>query len=447
MVARQTGVGHILRRLAWVWMWMALAGCGLSDPDIPSDHSSFRTVSLPACTMSVVDISGNKARLRVILQRDETSTFSQLTLCYSRQPLLPDLTAGIQDITALFNGGKDTADVILENLDYSSDYACRLYIRNKKETAYSDVIHLVTQPNASRFFWEKMGELPTAKDIYSTAFSMDNRGFVLSGQTSTSYPDTPVNPVLWEYRLASNTWERVSVAPFKTCVYVAHFVIGTRLFIGNMHNGDYAGNAWWCYDLQTNGWTRIADVGGAVTYVLTSFSVGGKGYLIASPEGSSKIRVYQYDPSIDGWEVKGFFPGSRLAAATSFVQGLHAYIVGGYDSVYRSLPMTNELWAYNSEQHAWALKGGFSGGVRAEMVSVSTATGLFVGFGKQSDIYGPIDAYDWWRYLPDTDTWRVCPSYAYWPVLYFRPTIAFELDGDAFVGSGSGGLWRYSEKQ
>lgn len=448
MVAGRTSNRNNPWRIVRMLFLISLAGCNLTDPDIPCDYTSFRSISLlslPTCTIEVIEASGNSAKLQIFLAREETTAFTSLRLCYSRQNMFPDITCIVQDITSLFSEGKDTVEITLENLSYSSDYACRIYMANQREESYSDVIHIVTQPSASVLYWEKVGELPTVRDIYVTAFNIGKRAFLLSGQSHTSYPDTPKNPILWEYQHSSNTWEKLTVAPFEARVYVTHFVTGNQLYIGIMHNGNFDSNAWWCYDLVSNEWTRKKDFIVPVSYVMASFSMGDKGYIIASA-GSTEPILYVYDPLADSWKIKGIFPGVNLKAVTSFVYKDYAYILGGYLDIYRKLPMTNDLWVYDSDKNLWNKKNGFLGGDRAEVISISTAMGIFTGFGKYHGTYGPTDTYDWWRYLPETDTWRVCSSYIYWPLLYFSPRFAFELDGDIYVGSGPSGLWKYSEK-
>lgn len=440
---------HIVWRIVFLLLliWAGLTGCNLTDPGIPFDHTTFRTLTLPACTIEEVEVAGNWAKLRIIITREETTSVNRLQLCYSRQNMLPDLTCGVQDITPLFSGQKDTVEVTIEGLSYSSDYACRVYMSNQKNSAYSSVTHIITQASASILCWEKVGEFPTSKDIYKTAFSIGQRAFVLSGQSHSFYQDTPENPVLWEYRLPSQTWEKITTAPFEARIYVSYFVIDQQVYIGCMHNGEWDTTDWWCYDLVFNEWTRKKDFIVPVTYVMAAFSVGNKGYLIASSASNhTGPQLYAYDPVTDSWEVKGSFPGVDLQAVTSFVHGDFAYILGGYMSVYKERPISGNLWAYNSINNQWRKKDVFTGGGRAEMISIATSENVFAGFGMQNSTYGIDVAYDWWRYLPETDKWEACPTYIYWPSLYFTASVAFELNGDIYIGSGTSGLWKYSEK-
>ncbi len=430
-----------MKKVCSLWLLMVfLCTCGIMDPDIPVDYTVFSPEALPICMIKTVDVSGNCVQLEVSVNQNDRVSYNRLVICYSPQKILPDTTCFVQDITGLFDKGADCVQVTLEDLNYSSEYACRIYVENRIRSTYSSVENFHTKPNVSLTNWERIAELPIRDVIHSVAIQADNRVFLCT--------ETLHGLFLCEYLSATISLQDPVDLPFAE--FPDNWLgISDKLYTG-LPNWRYDDRSWWCYDLSRGEWSRKKDVGYDISYVITCFTVDGKGYIVAESSSAKEgwlAFVYAYDPETDTWQKKSRFPGIKTQYATSAVIGGKAYLIGGYyyDSQMDEHLPVNSVWEYDVLNDRWDEKASFPGGSRGYLLAASSNEELFVGFGKERILSDYV--YDWWCFSPVADTWRSCPTHQYWGAgMFMLPQFIFTLEDEIYIGSVFTDLWKYNRE-
>ena len=191
---------------------------------------------------------------------------------------------------------------------------------------------------------------------------------------------------------------------------------------------------------QGNTWTQKSDIGLPIangSYPLmyaASFSVGGKGYVVAgSYENQSQAGTWQYDPGVDQWTRKADFPGAARNLTSSFAIGTKGYIcLGGY----------TELWEYDAAADAWTQKAGFPGSARTGACSFVINDMAYISNGYGGGVYHA----ETWRYDPLTDSWSARAAF---PGTARSSGMSFSNNGIGYICGGSSGttrndLWAYN---
>jgi hypothetical protein len=191
-------------------------------------------------------------------------------------------------------------------------------------------------------------------------------------------------------------------------------------------------------------------------FSMASFSVMGKGYLVAGglmdanqTQGSS-TNTLCYDTVTGTWSQKASFPGFVRTGTASFAINNLGYVCTGVGADYATA--SNENWQYNSKTNTWTRKAPLPGVTRSYAVGAGLNGKGYVGTGAPTA--GGVDGglKDWWEYDPATDHWTQklnLPSY-----LGRWGAVAFANDqpgGKVYLGTGVeypygpglGDLWEY----
>lgn len=435
----------------------ATIGCTVMDPEIPDGTNSYKKGGIPKARASVWKLSQYRASLQVVIESTGERKLTKFRLCYSKTNPLPDTTDYVLDAFAQYVPGADTTFVTLSGLELATNYYCRVYLANSNNDAYTSSMAFITRGTSSDFSWKQVSPLPLADQFYFAALTLNNRAFVFS-----SYNDwtSEEGGVMQEYLPASNMWKRRADLPWKNKHLPWSMVIEDKAYVGfgdicERHPDGftlYYGQRtdWWCYDPATDHWTRKADIPARTASVMTTFGVGGKGYVLVSDdfEDSTPMRVFQYDPLKDEWSRKRDFPGRKLQHPASFVIGNRPFVFTGItdkegdDNDGFQIECTTYVWEYEVKTDTWLRRSDFNGGGRDWMVATALDGIGYAGFGSKlisENYFG--DAIDWWVYYPDIDKWEQRSVFREWS--NFFPYFAFAIDGSVYVGSTNQGVWKY----
>ncbi len=424
---------------------LGFSGCNLADPDIPIGHTVSLPEALPACQVKVVEVTDNQVQLEISVNRSEPVSFDSLLLCYSYKNAFPDINGEVKDITSLLESTSDRFRVTLTGLKPSSEYTCRVYVKNWKKSAYSSTKNFVTQADVSTIYWERVAEVESGYLNFGTAYQTEDRVFLITNPRSESEPAR----YMFEFVPATSCLDSIGELPFLTS-HRNWLGIGNKIYSG-MSNWIYADQSWWCYDPVLKEWSRRKDIEFPVGQIIANFTMGDKGYLLVRTyeDGIDCVAfIYEYDPEKDTWQKKSRFPGIQTHFNVSAVAGNKAYLVAGYYYVAEEekekdkYKYVNAVWEYDVALDQWTEKKPYPGVGRVDMLSGSSDGELFVGFGKatlQTDY-----VYDWWCYSPAANTWTECPIYAYWWGM--APVFSFSIANDMYIGSNFSGVWKYSRE-
>lgn len=441
-----------------------LCRCNTLDPGSPEGQTSFLQDKLPSCSVEEVERSATHIRLRVTIDHRSNTSVEQIQLYYAEENDPSEDAYHILDLSKWLRNSTEM-DVTVADLKPATAYRYHIHIANQFINEYPVRSAFTTQHAA----WTKVGEMPPM--VHGRhVLNVGGRAIMITDYTSSrdfSYLD-PVEEYnqLWEYDPVKADWTYVSQPPFIGRSQFVCFGIDEQIYmgLGYRHTGIgrnmYSYMDWWCYDLKLDQWTQKKDFGALKFNLMTTFSVGGKGYMLTGSEtneqelpdyGRETMHLYEYDPSGDIWREKSPYPGQKLVDGSSFVIGERAFVFTGtfgfYSfadqnfTEYTPLYYVDDMWEYDQMNNRWTKRSAFGGGERTQMVTGVSGNKGFAGGGLSEDEWEAVWPLDWWGYVPETDKWIAYPAPP------FSPDFAFVQDGDIFIGINYGELWKYTEWQ
>ena len=282
--------------------------------------------------------------------------------------------------------------------------------------------------------WVKKANFPDSR-ILTTAFSIGNYGYVGGGIL-----DKKDVRDFWKYDPETDVWEPIDSIPVARKIAEGNsFVLNGKAYVCNI-------NQLWEYDPETGIWTRKADTpkhNSVFGFSMTCFSIGNYGYLFAGNDlypGGASNDFYQYDPETDTWTEKATCPVNKIIAMAGFSIKGKGYIGTGLPKYSED---NHEFWEYDPELDQWSRIADFPGASRIGAVAFSTDNYGFVGSGQKTQeiIEGTVSASDFWRYVPETDSWEQIDSCGY----NASGAFSFSINGKGYVGNGGQlEFWEYS---
>ena len=247
--------------------------------------------------------------------------------------------------------------------------------------------------------WVRKTAVPGEPRYSAVGFSIGDKGYV--GMGDGKYVERGYYKDFWEYNPVNDTWTRKADYGGGGNMNPTAFSIDDKGYVLTGHNlNTYSKTnpqgipTFWEYDPATNVWTRKADVadGGNI-----GFSYGGKGYLVNT--GSKKFN--EYDPVNDTWTPKPDFGGASRRGAVGFSINGKGYVGTG-----RGESFYNDFWEYDPFYDEWTRKADAGGGT-VYGVGFSIGDKGYIGtgitrYGDRHDIF--------WEYDSINDTWDVKQS-------------------------------------
>ena len=235
--------------------------------------------------------------------------------------------------------------------------------------------------------WTKKQDLTLSTQLQSgsVGFSIENKGYVLMGETVSSF---------WEYDPTTDTWtQKVGITDGKR-INAVGFSIGNKGYVGTGYSNFENKKDFWEYDPAANTWTKKADFGGTARRFATGFSVGNKGYVgLGVSENNLKKDFWEYDPMTDVWTQKTDFGGTARTFGVGFGIGNKGYVGTGYSSS----GAQKDFWEYNPATDSWTQKTDFGGSARYAAVGFSIGGRGYIGTGNDANTN---TVKDFWEYDP-----------------------------------------------
>jgi hypothetical protein len=140
----------------------------------------------------------------------------------------------------------------------------------------------------------EMWQYDLANDSWNPILSFPNiqaySGFV-SGSSLFVFDVSETPNALWKYSSDNDSWTKVGNVPFDNQAYDYGFIFEIN---GKAYYGMPYTNELWEYSVLNNTWTQILDYGSYPVSRATSFSYGGKGYVIG---GYNPEEIWEFDPN------------------------------------------------------------------------------------------------------------------------------------------------------
>ncbi len=253
--------------------------------------------------------------------------------------------------------------------------------------------------NPSTNTWTQKANFGGAARGYAVGFSIGSKGYIGTGMSGVSGPNPVITKDFWEYDPAANTWTRKADFGGTARFWAVGFSIGSKGYIGTGDISSSGSNPvftkdFWEYDPATNTWIQKADFGGTARSVAVGFSIGSKGYIGTGYSSINTEDFWEYDPAANTWVQEANVPVGR-SNATGFSVGTKGYIGSGFVN-----GEARDFYEFNPATHGWTAIDSFPGGPRYSPVGFSIGNKGYVGVGSLDNFGGFLD--DFWEYTPST---------------------------------------------
>jgi N-acetylneuraminic acid mutarotase len=237
--------------------------------------------------------------------------------------------------------------------------------------------------------WTQMTNHPGSTRRNAVGVAVGDKGYIGLGADSSVSSQGVILDDWWEYDPVGNSWLQKADYPggfnesnmsSAAGVYFATaFSSGTKAYLcGGKMGPDVYGTDLWEYNTLTDAWTRLADFPGGDRYQLSSFAIGGKGYVgMGIDHDLFNKDWWQYDPTLDSWIQVSDLPGSERGSSSTFVLGDYAYVVFGSDGGYK-----DELWRYDPLTDNWMIRANFPANGRKNGIAFTIGDKGYAGTGK-----------------------------------------------------------------
>jgi N-acetylneuraminic acid mutarotase len=198
--------------------------------------------------------------------------------------------------------------------------------------------------------WIQVADFSGTARFQATAFVLDNLGYVGTGYDGNYLKD------IYAYDPLYNTWIQKASYSGDKLINAFSFSIDGRAYVGGGMNNGVLNQELWEYDPLSDIWKEKNDLqdddsdddeedeGYTIARVLSSyFVIKGKGYVCLGTRSSLDSQIWEYNPSVDAWELKTAFEGSLREAAVGFTIEDKGYIATGRSAAYRF----DDLWKFD----------------------------------------------------------------------------------------------------
>ena len=159
------------------------------------------------------------------------------------------------------------------------------------------------------------------------------------------------------------------------------------------------------------------------------FSIGSKGYLVASNSWATKgTEFLEFDPAINTWILKDFLSGIGRKNAVGFSIGSKGYIGTGKNVE----TYFKDLWEYDPLTNSWTQRADFGGGDRENAVGFNVGNKGYIGTGYTDD-GAPAYYQDFWEYDPTTNSWTKKQDF---PGTPRHEAVGFSIGDKGYLGTG-----------
>jgi N-acetylneuraminic acid mutarotase len=226
---------------------------------------------------------------------------------------------------------KITSSVAQSFFSYNCEYC--FSVNGKAYLVYKNMMEFGPQNN-----WVQKQSFPLSQSPYGVAFSILNKGYVLSNG-------------FWEYNPLTDTWTKKADFPGQGVYYPVEFTIGNKCYVGLGTTSTLSGptSELYEYNPDSDTWTKKANFPLSQRYFSVGIGCGSKGYVISGISTSSIKDYYEYDPSSDTWTNKGLYPGSGNIGVRAFSINNKIFFGLGYGNNINN----TDFWQYTPSDNSW----------------------------------------------------------------------------------------------
>ncbi len=234
------------------------------------------------------------------------------------------------------------------------------YYNDTTEMFHSDV----WEYNPAADIWTKIADFPGGKTTESTSFVVGGKAYVVGGR----YDSDRTKSDCYEFDSSTKTFTKVASMRFKRYGAFA-FVIGDFAYVGGGIDNSFV-TSFERFDSKTKEWSEngelrdiylLKDITEDIEHYdsevldirrsyASTFSLNGKGYVIAGNKGDYLSDCWEYDPATDLWTEKNRFEQKMMprCKATSFVLNGLPYIMAGQSGS----GYLDDIWSFEPDAEA-----------------------------------------------------------------------------------------------
>ncbi len=286
-----------------------------------------------------------------------------------------------------------------------------------------------------RFAFERCAPMPVARTS-ATCFSYDGKCYVFGGRNDSTNYRNGFLADYWCYDPATDHWQQLPAPPLKARTKAAAIIVDNRLYCGMGFNGRINIDScyltdWWCCDMTTGDWQRLADFPTTDTNMPVVAAYEGKIYTLFGTHSGSSRLIYEYNISTDSWSRwEDDWHIAELGGTTGVQVEETCYVAGGY-----FLGMLNDAYAVNLREGSLKKLSPMPDGGRIFASSAMLNNHLFFFGGRHiggtvttEKIYNDIIEYD----IP-ANRWRCAGEL---PIAGREQMCAITIDNTVFFGLG-----------
>ncbi|MBC6997213.1 kelch repeat-containing protein [Cytophaga sp. FL35] len=232
-------------------------------------------------------------------------------------------------------------------------------------------------------FWSQKADFPGSARNAAVGFSVDGKGYIGSG-----YDGLDELSDFYSYNPSSNTWTQISSLPATARRSAVAFGINGYGYFGTGFDGDNDRKDFWKYNPATDTWTELIGFGGDKRRSATTFTIGEKVYLgTGVSNGIYLDDFWEFDSTTESWSKKLDLDEEddyniMRSNAVAFTINGYGYIACGASS-----GALSTVWEYDPSLDSWEMKTSFEGTTRQDAIAFSNGTQAFVGLGRSGTLY------------------------------------------------------------
>ena len=252
--------------------------------------------------------------------------------------------------------------------------------------------------------WTRKADYPVKKTEDPIGFTINDKIYIGFATGSADF---------WQYDPQTNVWKKMADQGLKNNGRIAFSLNGYGYMGGGMSFG-FSSPDFYRYDPAANKWENAADFPGETGSDGIGFSIGIKGYVLATNNENGKTPFWAYDPVTDSWQKKAGFPISGIEHAVGFSIGSKGYIGTGFGPTNQGYKVIKSFWEYDSLTDKWTQKADFGGEARWLASGFAIGKKGYIGIGNTNgngDGHHGGPGCDFWEYNPLTDSWSAKASF------------------------------------
>ena len=217
-----------------------------------------------------------------------------------------------------------------------------------------------SSPTAVLGDWTKQTPFFGIPRAGAVSFTIGTKAYVglgFNGNVVSPNPDYPKD--FWVYDVQNNIWDSVAPFPGLGREQAVAFSLNGKGYVGTGFNRDslvYLRD-FWEFDPTANTygqWTRLKDFHGAARTNAVAFDDGTYGYLGTGYNSNYFIDFYQYNPTLDSWNIIASPSGDKRQQAMTMTINGKTYLFGGVNNG----SFTFDMWEFDPAElalghHPW----------------------------------------------------------------------------------------------